>query len=60
MKRKKRLARLDSVEDYAWQTYFNWFLENRVDHRPARADKYAWDMMQNEFPRLKKYDGCLP
>ena len=58
--KKKRLARLDHVEEHAWQVYFSWFINNRKDNRPSRADKYAWDMMQNEFPRLKNYDGCLP
>jgi hypothetical protein len=57
--RKKRLARLGWVEEHAWLVYFSWFCNNHVDNRPSRADKYTWSMMQNEFPRLKNYDGCF-
>lgn len=56
----KRLARLTPEEDRVWTVYFNWFTENRKDNRPSRADKYAWDMLLIEFPRLRKYDGALP
>lgn len=57
---KQNLARLNKAEDKAWIAYYNWFRDNRTDNRPSRCDKYAWDMVVNEFPRLAKYDGCLP
>lgn len=56
----KRLAQLNKNEDPAWVAYYNWYAANHVDHRSSRCDKYTWAMIQNEFPRLQKYDGALP
>lgn len=58
--KEKRYAKLTAEEEHAWDVYFSWFFNNRKDNRPSRCDKYAWDMLVNEFPRLRKYDGALP
>jgi len=54
----KKHARLSVREDKQWVHYFCYYLnENRTD---SQADKLTWRDMLLEFPRLRKYQGCLP
>jgi hypothetical protein len=54
----KKRARLSAREDKQWVHYFCYYLdEYKVD---SQADKLAWRDMLLEFPRLRKYHGCLP
>jgi hypothetical protein len=55
---KKRRARLSAYEDKQWVFYFCYYLdENKTD---LQADQLAWRDMLLQFPRLRKYQGCLP
>ena len=57
-KKTFKLTELTSKEDRAWQKHFEYFLnEGETDNE---ADKHAWEEMQNEFPRLKNFDGIKP
>ena len=54
----KKRARLSIREDKQWVHYFCYYLnENKSD---SQADKLTWLDMLLEFPRLRKYQGCLP
>ena len=52
----KKLAKLTPVEDKAWTKAFNYWSMESFD--PDEADERAWIAVQNEFPRLKDFDGC--
>jgi len=54
----KRRARLSVREDKQWVHYFCYYLNE--DKTDSQADKLAWRDMLLEFPRLRKYQGCLP
>ena len=49
-------ATLTLEEDSAWVGYFTFALG--LHYGPARADRYAWRHLCNEFPRLKAFEGC--
>jgi hypothetical protein len=54
----RRLARLTAFEDHCWTFAFCFYLdEGKSD---LAADRLAWRDMCLEFPRLLRYDGCLP
>jgi Fe-S cluster biosynthesis and repair protein YggX len=51
----KNPATLTAEENKAWEKYFEYYInEGKSDNY---ADKHAWQDLQNEFPRLKEYDG---
>jgi hypothetical protein len=55
-KKKKRIAKLNAAEDYAWTYAFcDYADEGKTD---LQSDKLAWRDLLLEFPRLRKYDGC--
>jgi hypothetical protein len=51
-------ARLSVREDKQWVHYFCYYLNE--DKTDSQADKLAWRDMLLEFPRLRKFQGCLP
>ena len=58
MAKKRRLAKLTAEEDKAWTTAFVHYKDDgKTD---SRADRMAWRDVQEQFPRLKQYDGCKP
>lgn len=58
MKRRK-LARLNAAEEKFWQTAFAYHQEVGKQGQ-ERAAARAWRDLQRDFPRLRKYQGCLP
>jgi hypothetical protein len=55
--KRKRLARLTPQEDRAWVIAFCYYVdEGRAD---LEADRLAWRDVCDEFPRLKRFNGCL-
>ncbi len=56
--RKRKLAKLTRAEDAAWEWAWCYHMDDKPD--AARADKLAWRDVCREFPRLRKYEGCLP
>lgn len=54
-KRKLKLATLSLEENDFWENIFAYYVEEGYDD--DEADKLAWEEMQEEFPRLLKYDG---
>ena len=54
----KRLATLKPAENKAWIDAFNQYLG--TGYSSHGADRNAWREIQEQFPRLKKYDGCKP
>lgn len=54
----KKIATLTPDEDKVWVNAFSfWKMDGRTDED---ADRMAWKELQDEFPRLKEYDGCRP
>ena len=56
--RKKRLAKFTIAEDKAWTFAFNYYRDN--GNTSLQADRKAWRDVQDEFPRLRKYEGARP
>jgi ribosomal protein S27AE len=55
---KRKKATLTEVEDAAWVEKFSFYVdEGKSD---AEADRITWKEMQDEYPRLKAFDGCKP
>jgi|SRR5579859_1123985 len=54
----KRLARFTDEEERAWQHAFAFYLDHGMSD--DQADAAAWKDVQEEFPRLKDYDGANP
>jgi len=52
----KKLAKLTPDEDRIWQKYFAWYCDN--GWTDEQADKKAWGDLQNEFPRMREFDGA--
>lgn len=59
LKITKNLTELNSVEDKAWVISFNYAIEEK-GMNDEQADKYAWKDIQNQFVRLKNFDGIKP
>jgi hypothetical protein len=59
MEMRKRKARLTKAEDNAWVFAFEYAV-NCLRYGQERADKYAWERVCEEFPRLKKFTGARP
>jgi hypothetical protein len=55
----RKLARLKPDENAAWDVYFADYCSN-VRNDSARADRFAWRRLQEDFLRLKKYYGAKP
>lgn len=53
-----KLAVLTTEEDAAWVMAFEHYANSR--HSDAAADRAAWADVQEQFPRLRNYDGCTP
>jgi len=51
----KKLAVLTAEQNGFWEKNFAYYLNDGLSD--SRADKLAWQDLQNEFPGLKKYDG---
>lgn len=51
-------ALLTPEEDKAWVYAFNYWLDE--GDTEEEADIHAWEEMQQVFPRLAEFDGCLP
>ena len=58
MPRKRRLATLNPYEDKCWVFAFCYYMDRGKTE--LQADKLAWRDLREEFPRLRKYDGCKP
>lgn len=56
---KKRLATLTPYEDKCWVFAFRYH-RDVGKQGDAEADRRAWRDIRREFPRLMRYDGCLP
>lgn len=56
--KKKRLAILTPQEDKRWVFAFCFYIEG--GYNDLQADHFAWRDLGLEFPRLKRYPGCLP
>ena len=54
----KRLAQFTDAEEKAWQHALAFYLDQGMSD--GQADAAAWKDVQEEFPRLKDYDGALP
>ena len=54
----KNLAKLTPAEDKVWSDAFEFYVNAGKTDR--MADKYAWRDVCEQFPRLKKFDGCKP
>jgi hypothetical protein len=52
---KRQLATLTPEEDKVWDKTFEHYLGE--GYSDSRADRAAWKDLQQQFPRLKKYDG---
>jgi hypothetical protein len=52
----KRLATLTAEEDARWDTLFPLAVNEGMTDEQAAAD--AWAGLQEEFPRLRSFDGC--
>jgi hypothetical protein len=59
MKKKKRLATLNPIEENSWVYYFTYYVINQRKSN-AEADRLTWRDMRREFPRLHLYDGARP
>lgn len=58
MTKKKKLATLTMIEDRYWVNYFEFYTNEGLTD--TKAGQRAWKALQDDFPRLKKYDGCKP
>jgi hypothetical protein len=52
----KRLATLTAEEDAMWDTLFALAVNEGLSDDDAAHD--TWRGLQEEFPRLRDYDGC--
>ena len=50
-------TKLTPEEEKAWVNYFGLYVDSE-GMTDEDADLAAWRDMQNEFPRLKQFDGC--
>jgi hypothetical protein len=58
---RRKLVRLTRKEAKAWDFAFAMYAEpTSSKKRDKQAAEMAWRDMQEDFPRLKKYDGCKP
>lgn len=58
---KRRLARLTVEEDAAWDVAFEYYGNNSDEElTDEEIAELAWKDIQEQFPRLKDYDGALP
>ena len=55
---KRKLATLTPLEDKRWEQLFSHNVNSGMNDRAA--DEEAWQGLCEEFPRLRKYDGCKP
>lgn len=55
-KKTSKKAELTPAEDKAWTSYFLYYKEQGLSDKGA--DKKAWEDLQKEFLRLKKYEGA--
>ena len=58
MAKTKRLATLTEAEDAKWVEKFTFYVDDGMTD--DEADRITWREMQDEFPRLKAFDGCKP
>ena len=58
-RKQRRLATLTPDEDAAWVYALNYYIEDE-GMGDSRADRAAWKDVQQQFPRLKEYDGAKP
>jgi hypothetical protein len=56
---KRKLVRLNSIEERAWEHAFDYHLYISKQGQDRAANR-AWRDLQREFPRLMKYDGARP
>lgn len=54
----RNLAQLTDAEEKAWQQAFAYYLDEGMTEE--EADAVAWADLQQQFPRLKAYDGAMP
>jgi len=55
-RKKKLLATLNPYEDKCWVFAFCYYLDRGKTKK--RADELAWEDLQEQFQRLRKFDGC--
>lgn len=54
----KKLATLTAEEKKVWGSLFTHNVNSGM--RVKQADADAWRGLCEQFPRLRKYDGCKP
>ena len=57
-KTEQKLATLTQEEDNEWVALFSYYIDKKYSQK--KADKYALEDLQEQFPRLKEFDGCKP
>jgi len=58
-RRRPRLAKLTLKEEKSWEHHFRFHLTTTEGHTTfLQASNKAWEEMQREFPRLRKYCGA--
>ena len=53
---RRKLTALTVAENKRWEQLFSWAVNCGYTQRAA--DREAWKGLQEEFPRLRKYDGA--
>lgn len=53
----KRIAKLTPAENHAWVFAFCFYANDGKSD--LEADRFAWRDIRLEFPRLRRYDGCV-
>jgi hypothetical protein len=51
-----RIATLNAQENHSWEFAFAYYLQSGLGEK--QADELAWADLAEEFPRLKKFQGC--
>ena len=54
--RKRKLATLTPEQDKVWVALFTLNLNNGMTE--TQADEDAWQGLCEQFPELRKFDGC--
>lgn len=57
MARKFRYAHLTRDEDITYSVEWEQYMNN-VRPDPNRADRHAWKVLREKFPRLREFDGA--
>jgi len=56
---KGKRATLTAEENKVWESTFAFYVEEE-GMSDSRADRATWKEMQEQFPRLRAFQGCRP